>query len=386
MLRKTKPKPLVNKDGPFRFIYIAVMAVPGMRLQDSNSKETKVWSFASLNSKAFLTNNWDAYCDHMDRSNALGVLLLTAFQGKRRFARLSAYWYRLKVALLGQEKVFFSNFLKEAKTTKATRHQKHTSTGCYLIYKADGELLEPLRLNAARKCGGIGFGFDILRGETYRDLHRSALHCSATAVSLAVAETNGSPETHFVGDIIYLTGKDGLVIYPRTIKVGSPTIVISSPIEKSTIEKANSYIPAMIGDRRIETAISLSVQSQKQKNDNLRSFIAAWSSLELIINRFSKSVWGDWKSLLGESSLPNWDKNLYEVPAKDYRLRDRFFSVACVLDADSAESDCQKFVTANTMRSGFYHRLEVQEKDLPTSDVRELFRKYLKLGLSYRVE
>jgi len=167
------------------------------------------------------------------------------------------------------------------------------------------------------------------------------------------------------------------------------SINISIPVPHAhgtaTIEKTNAYIPAMIGDTRIETAIYLFVQSQRKENDNLRAFIAAWSALELIINRLSKLVRADWQSRLRESALPIWDKNLLDVPAEEYRMRDRFFSVACVLDAESAESDSQTFTRANSMRSDFYHRLDVQEGDLPTSDVRELFRKYLKLGLSYPV-
>ena len=70
----------------------------------------------------------------------------------------------------------------------------------------------------------------------------------------------------------------------------------------------------------------------------------------------------------------------------DYHLRDRFFSVACVLDLTSAGTDTGMFVRVNDMRNGFYHKMDVKDIDLPTDDVRILFRKYLKLGLSYQVD
>lgn len=71
------------------------------------------------------------------------------------------------------------------------------------------------------------------------------------------------------------------------------------------------------------------------------------------------------------------------MPANDYKMRDRFFSVACVLDVASAQKDATLFDHINRTRNDFYHRMEVRDKDLPTNDVRILFRKYLRLGLSY---
>jgi hypothetical protein len=124
------------------------------------------------------------------------------------------------------------------------------------------------------------------------------------------------------------------------------------------------------------------VQSQKKENDNLRSFIAAWSALELLVNRLSKVVRSEWEEVLQTGAAPSWDIDLRNLPPEGYRMRDRFFSVACVLDPVAATTDTDAFIRVNNMRSGFYHRMEVREQDLPTNDVQMLFRKYLRLGLS----
>ena len=281
--------------------------------------------------------------------------------------------------------MFRHNLDRESNVVREKRHKEQKSSGCYLVYKAEGDILEPVRLHATRKFGKIGFGIDAIRGELYRETHRTALHSTATALSLAVAETNGSPETHFIGDVIYLTGRNGLVVYCRTVQMGAAAVVTTSPPSSDSLNKANVFIPAMINDSRIETAISLFVQSQKRENDNLRAFITAWSALELVVNRLSKVIRPEWENLIGKEVLPRWDKDLADVLVEDYRMRDRFFSVACVLDLQSAGSDSDMFNRINDKRSGFYHRLDVQEKDLPTHDVRTLFRKYLKLGLSYQL-
>ena len=383
---KTEPLPLNEEDGPFSYIYLAVMAVPGMHLPESVDDGVQFCAFPEVNAEAFLTLDWDTYCVHMDRSDALAHLMLSAFMGRARFGKLSAYWHRLLVSLRGRERMFRFDLEKETTAVRNTRHKNHKSSGCYLIYRGEGDVLEPVRLHAARKYGDLGFGIDAVRGEPYREIHRPALHSTATALSLAIAETNGSPETHFIGDIIYLSGKNGLVVYSRTIQMGEVCVVTSSPPSTERLRKAKFYIPAMINDSRIETAISLFIQSQKRENDNLRAFISAWSALELVVNRFSKVVRPKWENLLENDVLPKWDKNLKGMLVEDYRMRDRFFSVTCVLDLNSASGDSEMFNRINDIRSGFYHRLDVRDKDLPTHDVRTLFRKYLRLGLSYQLD
>jgi hypothetical protein len=252
-----------------------------------------------------------------------------------------------------------------------------------LIYRAEGNLIEPIQLNATRRIGNIGFGFDVVCGDQYRKVHKTALHTTATALSLALVETTGSPDTHFIGDIIFLTGSGDLTVYSRHIQGGMAALVTSSRYNSESLRAAERYIPAMIDDHRIEMAISLFVQSQNPENDNLRSFIAAWSALELVVNRLSKITRSEWDSVLRREALPKWDKDLSDVRPEEYRMRDRFYSVACVLDLGSASADLETFIRVNDMRSGFYHRMEVLDRDLPTEDVRRLFRKYLKLGLLY---
>ena len=208
------------------------------------------------------------------------------------------------------------------------------------------------------------------------------MHTTATALSLSLLDTKSSPEIHFGRDIIYLKGKNGLHIYQKSISMGSAGTSISSPPKKESLEKTKTYIPAMTGDRRLQTAISLYIESQKTGIDNLRSFIAAWSALELLVNRLSKKFRPEWHKILEKGNLPDWDKDLKNLEPKKYRLRDRFFAVACVLDFDLAEIDTTNFIRINNMRSAFYHQMTIDEKDLPTIDTRALFQKYLKQWLT----
>jgi hypothetical protein len=376
------PKQITKEDGPFNYNYIAVTSIPGIKLPSDQNDETTVYNFPELQSKAFLTNSCDRYFSHRDKNSALIYLMCTAFRGRKKYGKLSVYWHKLLVRLFGDKKMFNSRLNIETKFAAEKRSKLKKNIGSYLVYHASDSLLDPLNLYAASRVGRIGFGFDIFPAKKIRENHQYALNSTLTALSLALDGTNGSPDTHFIGDIIYLTGKNGLNIYSSTINAGSAGVITSAPPEVESLLKLNSYIPAMINDKRLETSVSLYIQSQKKGNDNLRSFIAAWSAFELIVNRFSKMVWPKWQILLEKTKIPDWNRDLKQLPIKDYYLRDKFFSIACVFDYNSVSEDTKIFIKINKMRNDFYHRLDLNEKDLPTSETQKLFRKYIKLGLT----
>jgi hypothetical protein len=199
---------------------------------------------------------------------------------------------------------------------------------------------------------------------------------------LALVTSNASPDTHFIGDIVYLEAKNDLLVYSKTLEMGAVGLITSSHLTDQATQAARQYLPAMMNEDRVEVAISLFVQSQKRENDNLRAFIAAWSALELLTNRLSKVVRTEREKQLQRGVSVSWDKDLRNVRPEDYRMRDRFLSVASILDPAGASIDLQTFVRVNDKRSGFYHRMDVPERDLPTNEVQMLFRKYLRLNLA----
>jgi hypothetical protein len=248
MTRHTAPSPLREEDGPFSYVYLAVAAVPGMRLTEKDSAYVSLGSLPDQNAESFLTLEWDAYCEHMDKSNALALLMLTGFRGQQKWPRLARYADRLLVCALGSETMFRRNLNRETRTARKQRHAAHESLGCYLIYRAEGGLIEPVDYPSARRFGNIGFGIDAIRAEPYRVLHRRAFHSAATALSLALVSTTGSPETHFIGDIIYLKGKDDLVVYSRTLEMGMASLVTSWQLSSQDISNAQQYMSANARD------------------------------------------------------------------------------------------------------------------------------------------
>ena len=377
------PQPISTNDGPFTYTYLAVMAVPGIHLNETD-EDLHIFSFPDLNAAARLTLDWDRYCMDIDRSSAIGLLLFTGFRGIPRYKWLSSCLNTILSRLFGAEMAFQVNLAREQQKILAARHKEKRSSGCYLIYHAEGELVQPPHLQSASRFERIGFGFDIIDGETYRAIHRPALHGAATALSLLIDKREGFPEINEIADIIFLTGRDGLIVYPKRIEMGGASVIVSRTPSIEDLNELASSIPLIAADRQIEAAISLFVQSHRKDGDNLRSFIPAWSALELLVNRLAKIVRPEWERLLLEDNLPAWDKDLSKVCINNYRMRDRFFSIACTLSRKDAREDSKMFIQANDLRSGYYHRSAVKEKDLPTHDVRLLFRKYLALAIRYR--
>jgi len=381
-VKTKKPERIVDKLGPFTYSYISITRIPGVKLPEDCKDPIIIQSFPEINSKAYLTNKWDIHCFHMDQNTAIGALLFTKLIGSRRFMKVFAIWNNILVRVFGPSWTFKRNLSRETKAALKRRHKDHSGPGCYLVYKAEGELIEPANLRTARRFENIGFGFDVIDGQPYRAIHARAIHSTATALSLALADTTGSPEIQSIGDVIFLKGRGDLIFYCKSITFGAAGLVVTTFTDKQIIEKCSKYLPILLSDTKIEASVALFVQSQRKSNDNLRAFISAWAALELLVNRLERLYRVKWQDLLERSSgsLPDWDKDLSRVCPKDYWLRDRFFAVSCVLEIKSAQTDSEIFSHANKMRSGFYHRGEVDDKDLPTSDVQSLYRKYLRLG------
>ena len=375
------PRSITEDDGPFSYSYISILEVPGVSINE----DIELFSFPDLNAYAKLTNNWDEYCEHSDRSSAIGCLLLTGFNGRSRFAKLSRWTKSASLFLLGLEMFFEKNLIREQESVRSTRKKAHNNPGCYLIYTANGDLLSPPNLDCARRVGDVGFGFDIVDGEIYRSKHKTSLHAVATSLTLLIEIENGSPDINKMSDIVFLRGKNGLTIYPKKIEGGGAAVITTRLKDKDQLHDIEKFIPLIANDRFIETAISLFLQSHRKDGDNLRAFIPAWSALELLVNRLTKIVWNEWVELLQKNQLPKWDRDLREYDSDSYRIRDRFYAIACTLNKVDPEIDSETFIRANNKRSGYYHRNEVRDSDLPTYNVRKLFRKYLSLWLMYKL-
>ena len=384
--RKRQPLNIEESAGPFRYEYVSVSHVLGAKLPDGSPDPLQIAHFPDMNAKAYLTHNWDEQYFHIDRANSVATLLLTGLVGIKRFKKLSRYVNRFLQWIFGPEWVFMRNLEAQAARIREQRLKEHSGSGCCLVYRAQGQVDQPVNLSASRRFAEIGVALDAFDGSVVREEHKLNVRSVATAMSVALTDTNGSPEIRFLADNIHLLSKDELVIYVRTLKMGAAGLVVTTMPSGEFVATVETYTAGLSADSKLSSAASLFALSQHKSNDNLRSFIACWTAFELLIFNLEKKYREVFQGLLWSDDvvLPTWDKDLKITDIGDYRLRDRFYAVACSINLTEAEADTKKFNELNSRRNDYYHRFKIEDTELPTHDVQSLFRKYLKIVLSSR--
>ena len=123
----------------------------------------------------------------------------------------------------------------------------------------------------------------------------------------------------------------------------------------------------------------------QSEGDILRSFLAAWTALEIFVSK----VFAEYESRifqeLNEGDYPDvrrqYLQRIQEVMKDKYTLANRFSVVSCQLCPSDADTDIKIFTTAKNMRDKLSHGQDVLEAALPVAEVQNLARKYLRLHL-----
>jgi hypothetical protein len=380
--RKRQPLNIEQSEGPFRYEYVSVSHVLGAKLPDDSPDPLQIGHFSDMNATACLTHDWDEQYFHIDR--AVATLLLTGLFGIKRFKKLLRCVTRFLQWIFGPEWVFMRNLEAQAARIREQRLKDHSGSGCCLVYRAKGQVDQPVNLRASRRYTEVGVALDAFDGSVVREEHKLIVRSIATAVSIALTDTNGSPEIRFLADNVHLLSKDQTVIYVRTLKMGAASVFVTTMLSDELVTAVETYTAGLCSDSKLSSVASLFALSQHKSNDNLRSFISSWSAFELLIYNLEKKYRDAFHELLqsDDVALPSWDADLRVTDIGDYRLRDRFYAVACAINLTEAEADTKKFNELNSKRNDYYHRLTIEDTELPTHDVQSLFRKYLKIVLS----
>ena len=301
---------------------------------------------------------------HVDRKNALGKLLFTGGLG-------DAFEER------------FASAIAEARSHR----KQHARSRAWLV--TDAFLLARLGQGTSRELPEFAVSIDSVSEETREDLERladSALGRVTAGLSITLGESK-FPNIKRVAAANYSLrpGYPGLT-YELRVEYGSPTLSISSPADEeliATLTDCIGRLPAL----GVETALRLHKIALEESDDHLRSFIAAWASLEIFANKMFRANFTPavLSSLgLGDSG---WEgelcARLTRNDAQKLGIEDQFAFLAVWLSKNSAEADIQLFARLNGDRNDLYHRGVVARR-LPIRDAISFFRKYLALELARR--
>lgn len=116
------------------------------------------------------------------------------------------------------------------------------------------------------------------------------------------------------------------------------------------------------------------------ENTRLFSFISAWRSLEVFINKSQKDIKDISLEILKNKpdDVPNSTliKSILEVTNDIYHLQQRFYLFATYYNGDSIEEDFDEFQSIQKIRNDYFHGKNIDQKDLPLERTQKLFRKY----------
>jgi hypothetical protein len=228
--------------------------------------------------------------------------------------------------------------------------------------------------------------FVVCRGGPPRDILRQASspHVLTALAALAVA-TGDVSRIKEVSDTVVFFRSDGKPIYCYTLSATANAGVIRA-VSEDALGSVEYWYRTIAHDRELERAVRLLVSSLQTEGDALRSFLHAWTALEILINKSFGSYEEQFFLELGEDHHPiarrQYLERMREVMRDKYRLTDKFRLIAALLSPTSADEDVKQVELAKKERDKLTHGQDVHEASLPVLIVQELVRKYIRLHLA----
>jgi hypothetical protein len=156
------------------------------------------------------------------------------------------------------------------------------------------------------------------------------------------------------------------------IKIG-----IRSSMPPGLKESIELQFAELLGAPDLETAMRLYADSLIQNEDYLRSFLAAWTAIEVFTNKVFPQYEKDGLPI-SKDELPAamlaYLKRVREVMKDKYTLANKFTLISYALELPDLDRAVAQFVEAIKQRDRLSHGEQIEERLLPISDVQRLLR------------
>ena len=190
-----------------------------------------------------------------------------------------------------------------------------------------------------------------------------------------------------VADSIVFFKDDGTRVHSYSFK-GSANLQVSKVLSADIAQVPELYADlsqvAKLRRKDLSRAIGLAVASLQSDKNPLRSFLTAWSALEIFIQKVFPIYEQELFEKLNDS--PKSDARsisidrIKDVMKDKYRLADKFAIIATELASHDADKDLSDFQEAKKIRDGI-HAEDVSAEKLPLETVRNIYNRYLSLHL-----
>ncbi len=349
-------------DATMKFRYTPVFSIKGLSLSpDDGEKELVVDSTAAF--RAFLTTQPDPHVFEGDRSLAVaGLILRAVFRHEP-----TSDEFKTRVA----------NAVEEVKAGR----QKEGGNHPFLVVVAEGTVssFEPQHEKDAEDFIVCFDGADKVKIRAEFEGRITAL------LNSIVAEVENVIGITKLADAVVLFQEDGKPVYSYTFSMGSARAYVSKPLADDQAKAIGELYSALAADTILQRVQRLIRSSFEIQSDPLRSFLAAWSALEIFVHKvFKQYEMALFSSMLEEGHTEVQRKfleRMRDVMKDKYRLADKFAAISLLLSPITADQDLQILAGVKRLRDELFHGQTVDEKNLPVERVQELVSRYVRLHI-----
>lgn len=338
--------------------YIVIYRVEG--ISSSNLENDKVlFQDTEHGVTVILTSDINRHCDIIDTGLACAGLLLRGMFGDEKSQELPEA-IKSEVEKLQEERI------------------SKNKNGTYVVIILEGKEELEIKENLHRETDQFRICFDAIDKEAIRKKHIETIH--ATIASLAIST---SPEYHAekITTGLYFIDDNKKPLYSFSFQGGRARLILSKPISEDIESEIKKNIGLSYSNKQLKTPFRLLTQSLETTNDNLRAFLLAWSSIEILTNKvfpyyedkFVSGIAYDHNS----HGVNNFFDRIKDVMKDKYRLTDKFTLLASFLSSEVTE-DIEQFKHMKKIRDTISHGNEFDEETLPIEDARKIAAKYLK--------
>ena len=340
------------------YIYINIYRFEG--ISGNNLDEDKIlYQDDARGITVLLTNDINRHCLKLDTGLACASLLLRV--------------------MFGGEKLQDLPIAIDAEVTKIQEERaskKKTGTHAVIIVKGNAELNINQKLH--RETDQFRICFDAIDKESLQKLHKDKIHSIVSSLSMStIPEYHAERET---SGIYFIDEKDK-PLYSFTMQGGRARVITSRPINDVEENEIAKIIGLSVNNQQLKTPFRLFTQSLEFTQDELRSFISAWTALEIFTNKvfssYEEKFIGNIADDHGTHGVNQFLTRIKDVMKDKYRLSDKFALIASFL-SDEIEKDMELFKSMKNLRDDISHGKEFNEEALPVENARKLVAKYLK--------
>jgi hypothetical protein len=204
-------------------------------------------------------------------------------------------------------------------------------------------------------------------------------------VATTIVASESDPRFDRLSESTYLITPDDRVLYSLAFSAEGALVSIRA-ITQDLERKVSKYMLASRagGGSDLSSVFGLLRAAVDGGAEPLRSFVAAWSALEIFTNKLFKMYERIWFDLLVRDR-PSAEiahlSRIREVMKGKHSLTDKFTVIAFVLDTEGAVTDIPVFNELKNVRDRLLHRGAQETGNLPAPQVVSLIRRYLRLHL-----